>query len=142
MPKLTTDSFYLQCGRILARKYEVIDLLGSGWEGEVYLVREISTGIERTAKFFFPERNKNNKNINFYANKLHKLRHCPIVIHYNAQETITLRGQSVSFLISEYVEGELLSSFVNSFIKLLGRLNCIFSKYLYLDSLSIISHLY
>lgn len=113
MTKTAIDSFNLQCGRVLARKYEVVDLLGSGWEGEVYLVREISTGIERTAKFFFPERNKKNKSINFYAKKLHKLRHCPIVIHYNAQEIITLQGKPVNFLISEYVEGKLLSDFVN-----------------------------
>lgn len=112
MPKTMEGSFNLKCGRILARKYAVVDLLGSGWEGEVYLVREVSTGIERTAKFFFPGRNKDNKSINFYAKKLHKLRHCPIVIHYNAQEIITLQGEPVSFLISEYVEGKLLSDFV------------------------------
>jgi len=34
------------------------------------------------------------------------------VIHYNAQETITVQGQPVNFLISEYVEGELLSDFI------------------------------
>lgn len=106
------DSFDLQPGRVLARKYEIIELLGAGWEGEVYLIRELSTGIERTAKLFFPQRNKNNKSLQFYAKKLHELRHCPIVIHYNAQETITVRGHDVSFLISEYVEGELLSDFI------------------------------
>jgi len=112
MANSSIDSFNLQPGRLLARKYEVIDLLGAGWEGEVYLVREISTGIERTAKLFFPQRNLNNKSLMFYAKKLHELRHCPIVIHYNAQETITVQGQPVSFLISEYVEGELLSEFI------------------------------
>lgn len=112
MPKTSIDSFNLQAGRTLARKYEVIDLLGSGWEGEVYLIREISTGIERTAKLFFPQRNFNNKSMIFYARKLHNLRHCPIVIHYNAQETIVVQGQRVNFLISEYVEGELLSEFI------------------------------
>ncbi|MGD8484244.1 MAG: protein kinase [Thioalkalispiraceae bacterium] len=112
MNKRSIDSFDLQPGRVLARKYEVLELLGAGWEGEVYLVREISTGIERTAKLFFPQRNLNNKSIKFYAKKLHELRHCPIVIHYNAQETITVQGMPVSFLISEYVEGELLSEFI------------------------------
>ena len=106
------ERFNLQPGRTLARKYEVISLLGAGWEGEVYLVREISTGIERTAKLFFPQRNPNNKSIKFYAKKLHDLRHCPIVIHYSAQETITVQGQAVNFLISEYIEGELLSEFI------------------------------
>ena len=35
----TQDSFDLQPGRVLARKFEVIRRLGAGWEGEVYLVR-------------------------------------------------------------------------------------------------------
>lgn len=104
--------FNLQPGRILARKYEVLSLLGAGWEGEVYLIRELSTGIERTAKLFFPHRNINDKNTQFYAKKLHKLRHCPITIQYSTQDTITFRGSPVTILISEYVEGELLSQFI------------------------------
>lgn len=106
------NAFNLATGRVLARKYEVIDLLGAGWEGEVYLIREIATGIERTAKIFFPHRNPRDKSAQFYATKLHKLRHCPIVIQYSAQDTITVRGQPVTMLISEYVEGELLSQFI------------------------------
>lgn len=105
-------SFNLHPGRTLARKYEVIEKLGSGWEGEVYLIREISTGIERTAKLFFPKRNVRDKATNFYAKKLHKLRHCPITIQYTTQEIITVKQQSVTMLISEYVEGELLRHFI------------------------------
>ena len=41
-------SFNLHCGDCLAGKYQVVTLLGAGWEGEVYLVRERGTGIERT----------------------------------------------------------------------------------------------
>lgn len=110
--KLILDTFDLQAGRILANKYEVIKKLGAGWEGEVYLVREKITGIERAAKFFFPERNPNNRTIAFYATKLHKLRHSPIVIQYHTQDTIRWRGLPISFLVSEYVEGELLSEFL------------------------------
>ncbi len=106
------DRFSLAPGRVLARKYEVISLLGAGWEGEVYLVREVATGIERTAKIFFPQRNPRDKAVRFYAKKLHKLRHCPIVIQYSAQDTITVKGVPVTLLISEYVEGELLSQFI------------------------------
>ena len=105
------EAFNLAPGRILARKYEVLSLLGAGWEGEVYLIREVATGIERTAKLFFPQRNERDKNALFYAKKLHKLRHCPIVIQYSARDTITVRGEPVTLLISEYVEGELLSQF-------------------------------
>jgi serine/threonine protein kinase len=112
MPKTRIESFNLAPGRTLARKYEVIELLGAGWEGEVYLVRELSTGIERTAKLFFPQRNPNNTSVKFYAKKLHTLRHCPIVIHYSAQESIVVQRHRVSFLISEYIEGELLSEFI------------------------------
>ena len=106
------DHFNLAPGRVLARKYEVISLLGAGWEGEVYLVREVATGIERTAKIFFPQRNPRDKAVRFYAKKLHKLRHCPIVIQYSAQDQITVKGVPVTLLISEYVEGELLSQFI------------------------------
>ncbi|MDH5377891.1 MAG: protein kinase, partial [Gammaproteobacteria bacterium] len=108
------DSFNLVPGRILARKYEVEALLGSGWEGEVYLIRELATGIERTAKIFFPERNIRDKNVKFYAKKLHKLRHCPIVIQYSAQDHMIFKGSQVTLLISEYVEGELLSQFIKN----------------------------
>ncbi|MEJ2108087.1 MAG: protein kinase [Acidiferrobacteraceae bacterium] len=104
--------FYFYPGRILAGRYEVISRLGAGWEGEVYLIREVATGIERTAKFFFPQRNPRDKAAKFYAKKLHKLRHCPMVIQYYSQDRITYRGVPVTFLVSEYVEGELLSQFL------------------------------
>ncbi|MCG6885635.1 MAG: serine/threonine protein kinase, partial [Proteobacteria bacterium] len=112
--KTTTniEAFNLHPGRILARKYEVIRQLGGGWEGEVYLIREIKTGIERAAKLFFPQRNLGDKNSQFYAKKLHKLRHCPVVTQYSAQDNIIVQGEPVTILVSEYVEGELLSQFI------------------------------
>jgi len=108
------DSFAFAPGRTLANKYEVVSKLGSGWEGEVFLIKERSTGIERAAKFFFPHRNVRNKNINFYAKKLHKLRDCPALIQYHTQETISYGGEEISFLISDYVEGEILADFLAS----------------------------
>ncbi|MDD3519358.1 MAG: protein kinase, partial [Chromatiales bacterium] len=105
-------SFGFNPGRRLAGKYEVIDRLGAGWEGEVYRVVECATGIERTAKFFFPQRNLRDRAARFYARKLHALRQCPIVIQYYTQEHISYRGTPVTFLVSEYVEGELLSAFL------------------------------
>jgi serine/threonine protein kinase len=110
IPHIT--SFDFKPGRILARKYEVVTLLGSGWEGEVYLVREKESSIERTAKIFFPQRNVHNRAIKFYARKLHRLRHCTILIQYYTQESITFRRMPVTFLVSEYVEGELLCQFL------------------------------
>jgi serine/threonine protein kinase len=108
----TIDEFAFQPGRVLARKYEVITLLGTGWEGEVYLVRELATGIEHAAKFFYPQRNLRNRNLSRYAKKLHILRHCPILITYHTQETITFRGEPISFLVSDYVEGQILEEFL------------------------------
>lgn len=110
--KSQIDEFYLHPGRKLAGRYEVITRLGAGWEGEVYLIRELTTGIERAAKFFYPQRNIKDKAANFYAKKLHKLRHCPIVIQYFTQDHIIYKGNRVTFLVSEYVEGELLSEFL------------------------------
>ena len=65
--KLIVDAFDFQPGRLLAKKYEVVSKLGQGWEGEVYLVREQLTQIERAAKFVYPQRNPNNKAFTFYA---------------------------------------------------------------------------
>ena len=111
-PSLRIDAFDFPPGKVLRNHYEIVTHLGAGWEGEVYLVRELGTGIERTAKFFFPHRNERDKASLFYAKKLHKLRHCPIVIQYYAQDKIIYRGVPITFLISEFVEGELLSNFL------------------------------
>jgi len=104
--------FGFQPGLIVAGKYEIVSQIGTGWEGEVYLVRECTTGIERAAKFWYPHRNRQNRASRFYARKLHKLRHCPILIQYHTQETVDYDGMPVRFLVSEYVEGELLSDFL------------------------------
>jgi serine/threonine protein kinase len=106
------DAFNFPRGRRLANKYEVIGLLGRGYEGEVYKVRELATGIERAAKFFYPQRNPRDRTFNYYANKLNKLRRCPILISYLTHDEIRYRRQPIRFMVSEYVEGELLSAFL------------------------------
>lgn len=105
-------SFAFEAGRPLGRKFEIVRRLGGGWEGEVYIVRENLTGIERAAKFFFPHRNKNNRAVRFYAKKLHKLRQCSILIQYLTQEVVRYKGQDLVVLISDYVEGETLVEFL------------------------------
>ena len=107
-------SFNLRKGRVIANKYEVVQLLGSGWEGEVYKVVELFTGIERAAKLFYPNRNPKDNTAKYYAKKLHKLKDCPILIHYHTQEKITFKGTPTTILISEYIEGPLLSDYVDS----------------------------
>ncbi len=108
------DSFGLEPGEIISEKFEVIEILGAGWEGEVYLVSELRTGIARTAKLFFPQRNPRDRTLKTYARKLHKLRQCPIVIQYHSLDSTFFQGSKISILISEYVEGQLLSVFLKS----------------------------
>lgn len=99
-------------GFILSGKFQVQRRLGKGWEGVVYSVKEISTGIERAAKIFYPRRNQHNKAAKFYAKKLHKLRHCSILIQYLTQEKFEYNGYQLTYLISEFVEGETLDRFL------------------------------
>jgi len=108
------SSFNLEPGTVLGDKYEILSLLGKGWEGEVYQVRELGLDIIRAAKFFLPHRNPANRTLRFYARKLHKLRHCPILIQYHTREKVLIDEIPVTFLVSEYVEGELLSDFLKT----------------------------
>jgi tRNA A-37 threonylcarbamoyl transferase component Bud32 len=105
-------TFGIEPGCVLAGKYEVLTCLGSGWESEVYKIRELKTRIERAAKIFFPHRNPDNRNAVIYAKKLHKLRSCPILIQYHTFEQIPYEGMPLTAFISDYVEGELLSDYL------------------------------
>lgn len=104
--------FDFQEGDKLLGKYRVIERLGGGWEGEVFRVREQLTGVDRAAKFFYPNRNAKDRAVKFYAKKLHKLRDCPVVIQYVTQEKIECQGVPVTFLVSEFAEGQVLSDFI------------------------------
>ena len=105
-------SFYINPGRIIAGKYQVISKLGSGWEGEVYRIVEIATGVECAAKLFFPDRNINNRSARTYAKKLHALRDCPCIVKYHTQESIAWFDITITVLISEFVEGRILSEYL------------------------------
>ena len=106
-------AFGFEAGEIIAGKYRIEALLGAGWEGEVYRITELGTGIERAAKLFFPHRNARNSAAKRYAVKLHKLRHCNILIQYFTQDFIEFSGHRVTLLVSEYVEGELLGEYLS-----------------------------
>ncbi|MBN1645792.1 protein kinase family protein [Candidatus Woesearchaeota archaeon] len=106
------NDFDFEPGEIIKAKYEILEQLGKGWEGEVYLIKELDTGIERAAKFFYPKRNKNNKTSRLYAKKLHKLRNCDIIIQYFTQDEVFIQGHIIKFLISDFIEGEILASYL------------------------------
>src|ERR1700761_3458134 len=105
--------FDLAPGRVVAGKYQIERPLGSGWEGEVYAIVERATGIRRAAKFYYPHRDPTGKASINYARKLDALRHCPILMQYHHQEIASVRKKKVTVVISELVEGEKLSEFLN-----------------------------
>ena len=99
-------------GKSIGGKYQVDRLLGSGWEGEVYVITEKATGIRRAAKFYYPDRDPLGRNAISYARKLDALRHCPILLQYHHQETTLVQRKKVAVVISELVEGQKLSDFL------------------------------
>lgn len=108
------DDFYdLPKGKILGRHYRVLDYLGAGWEGEVYKVEERKTGIIRAAKLFYHRKENGEEPHIHYAKKLFKLRSCPIVIQYHFHDVIHLKNKKIDFLVSDFVDGEVLSSYID-----------------------------
>jgi len=102
-------------GFVVNGKYEILEEIGSGYEGRVFLVREMGTGIERTIKFFYPRKNKENKTIKAVAKKLHALRSSRLLIQYHTQDKLVLPdGKEVAFLVSEFTEGVMLSEFLKT----------------------------
>ena len=106
------ETFALQPGRRIGGKYVVEDFLGGGWEGEVYRVVEDSTRVTRAAKLFYPDRNENNRAVRAYARRLERLRDCPAIIQYHHSEPIRFKGNKVTCLLSEFVEGHILEHFI------------------------------
>jgi serine/threonine protein kinase len=104
--------FNLPPGRTLGSHYDIVEFLGAGWEGEVYRVRERKTGIERAAKLFFSGDKYSRAPILRYAQKLHNLKDCSIIIQYHHQDSAVIQGKKVEFLVSDIAEGEMLSKFL------------------------------
>src|SRR5438552_6008843 len=109
-----TKRFDFAAGRSVAGKYVIERPLGSGWEGEVYVITEKLTGIRRAAKFYYPHRDPTGKAAIMYARKLDALRHCPILMQYHHQEQAYVKKKKVTVVISELVEGKKLSEFLVS----------------------------
>lgn len=107
------SSYYnLREGQTLGRNYYVVELLGSGWEGEVYKVEERRTGIVRAAKLFFPHRRSDKSLLLKYARKLHRLRSCPAIIQYHHRDMARVAGEEVEIMVSDFVEGEVLENYI------------------------------
>src|SRR5256885_15226609 len=104
--------FYFAPGRRVAGKYVIERPLGSGYEGEVYVIVERATGIRRAAKFYYPHRDPMGKSAISYARNLDALRHCPILMQYHHQEVAYVKRRKVTVVISELVEGQKLSEFL------------------------------
>ena len=100
-------------GRIISNKYEVIDFLGKGQEGEVYKVRERYTKKLRAIKLFYPQRDQRGVVSSRIAKKLDKLSESPLVLNYLSYEFMTLRGDTYACMTTEFINGEMLSDFVN-----------------------------
>src|SRR3954451_16867843 len=108
----TVKRFDFTPGRKIAGKYEIERALGSGWEGEVYAIRERTTGISRAAKFYYPHRDPTGSAAIAYARKLDALRHCPILMQYHHQEVAYVKRRKVIVVVSELVDGMKLSEFL------------------------------
>ena len=111
-PRSKVKRFDFASGRRVAGKYDIERPLGSGWEGEVYVIVERTTGIRRAAKFYYPHRDPMGKAAIAYARKLDALRHCPILMQYHHQEIAYVKRRKVTVVISELVEGQKLSEFL------------------------------
>lgn len=111
---MTNDyEFNLKPGRSLGGRYQVIEKLGAGTEGEVYKVIEAYTKRLRAVKLFYPHKNIGFKVSIKNSQKLDKLADCPIVMDYHGHEVIRIKNEKVAYIVSEYIEGEILDHFVN-----------------------------
>lgn len=104
--------FDFEPGFTIAKKYSIDKKIGGGWEGEVYRAEEISTKIPVALKFFYPNRNRNNKVAKQYAQRLYKLSESPFSINYYTQEIIRFRGKPITCFVYEFAEGMILSHFL------------------------------
>ncbi len=106
--------FGLDRGDRLTWRYEVIERLGAGTEGEVYKIREKATGLFRAAKLYF-ERRRGGRTAIRYARKLDALRDCDIVVKYLHTEEVRIGDRFIYCLISEYFDGGSLEDLLTTY---------------------------
>ena len=108
------QSFDLKPGDRLNWRYEVLERIGEGTEGEVYKIKEKATGLTRAAKVYYDAKNSKKRFVR-YARKLDALRDCDIVVKYFHAEEIFIGDSFVYCLISEYFDGAVLDEFLNAY---------------------------
>ncbi|MCK5749528.1 MAG: hypothetical protein KAH44_25160, partial [Oricola sp.] len=108
-------SFGLSKGDRLTWRYEVIERIGAGSEGEVYKIREKATGLMRAAKLYFHSKEEHAKTFQRYARKLDALRDCDIVVKYFHAEEVWINDRFIYCLISEYFGGAILEDLVKKY---------------------------
>lgn len=92
---------------ILSGRYELLQLLGEGSDGTVYLARHRSLELERAVKVF-PKKNDTPPLFAVSeANVLKTIRHPGIPTIYDLEE-----DQNNYYLVEEYIRGESLSQFL------------------------------
>lgn len=108
-------TFGLKPGDSLTWRYEVLERLGAGTEGEVYKIRENATGLTRAAKLYFKSKKNDAKSFARYARKLDALRDCNIVIKYLHAEQVWINDAYTYCLISEYFAGAMLDDLLKDY---------------------------
>ncbi len=111
----TPKTFGLSKGDRLTWRYEVIERIGAGSEGEVYKIREKATGLTRAAKLYFHDKADVTKRFVRYARKLDALRDCDIVVKYLHAEEVWINDRFIYCMISEYFEGLLLEDLLKQY---------------------------
>ncbi len=99
--------FNFRTGRGLEGRYVLGECIGYGFEGEVYRLRETATKIDLVVKFYYPDVLDPRRSVTV-ARRLHRLRHCDIVLQYHHHGEITWRRQRVPYMVSELAQGRIL----------------------------------
>ncbi len=103
-------------GQLFARRYQIIEELGTGGMGRVFRVVDRKLGEEIALKLIRPEIAQNRSTVERFASELKLARH---VVHRNVARMFDLNEEaSVPFITMEYVRGENLKRLIRK----VGRL--------------------
>ena len=104
----------LENGFWISPQLKVVNQIGEGWEGSVFEVKEVPTGIKRVAKVFHPKKTNSSKKVVAQARRLHRLRKCNKVVQYVSGGDFDIGGLKLSYYISDYIDGPSLQEYLKS----------------------------